>query len=64
MINTHPVATTTAGVSTIAGLVIWLLGHYGVAISAEDATAVVGAASTIIAVFGRSIKQFYRRTKS
>ena len=52
-IQNHPVATTTATASSLAGLVVWLLGRYGIAITAEEGVLIAGLLGTLIARLGR-----------
>jgi hypothetical protein len=52
MVKEHPVATTTATTTSIAALVVWLLGRYGVAIGAEDGVLIAGALGTLVARVG------------
>jgi hypothetical protein len=53
-LNVHPNATV-AGTSAGAGvLVVWLFGHFGVKLSAEDGAVVAGVASTVALLIGRN----------
>ena len=53
-VNQHPNATAAGGSTGLGVLAVWLLGHFGVQIGAEEAAAIVGAAATIILFVGRN----------
>lgn len=53
MANPHPQATT-AGAATAPGLlIVWLAGHFGIDIGAEEAIVFGGALTTVVLLVGR-----------
>lgn len=50
----HPNATTAAGTGGLAVFVVWLLGHFHVALSAEDGAIVAGVVATVVLFVGRN----------
>jgi hypothetical protein len=51
--NQHPNATAAGATTAPALLVIWLLGHFGVSISAEEGAFLVGAAISLNLLVGK-----------
>lgn len=49
----HPNATVAGGTSSAGLLVVWLLGHFHVALSAEDGAAIAGVLATVALFVGR-----------
>lgn len=58
----HPNAAVAAGGSSLSAIVVWLLGHFHVALSAEDGAIVAGAVSAVVLFIGREgIRGVWRR---
>ena len=53
MKNSDPNASVAGGSTGVGVLVVWLLGRYGVDLSAEVGAAIAGGAATILLVIGR-----------
>ena len=49
----HPQAATAGSATSLGVLAIWLLGHFGVKLGAEEAAAIAGAAATVALFIGR-----------
>lgn len=59
---THPNATVATGTTGAGVLVVWLLGHFGVSVSAEDGAAIAGIATAVLLFVGRNgIRGIIRR---
>ena len=58
----HPNAAVAAGGSSLSAIVVWLLGHFHVALSAEDGAVIAGALATVVLFIGREgIRGVWRR---
>ena len=58
----HPNAAVAAGGSSLSAIIVWLLGHFHVALSAEDGAIIAGAVSAVVLFIGREgIKGAWRR---
>jgi len=58
----NPNAAVAAGGSSLSAIIVWLLGHFHVALSAEDGAIVAGAVSAVVLFIGREgIKGAWRR---
>jgi hypothetical protein len=53
MNNSDPNATVAGGTTGAGVLVVWLLGYFGVSLSAEIGAAIAGGAATVLLVIGR-----------
>jgi hypothetical protein len=53
MSNNDPNATVAGGTTGVGVLIVWLLGRYGVNLSAEVGAAIAGGAATVLLVIGR-----------
>lgn len=49
----HPNAAVAAGGSSLSAIIVWLLGHFHVALSAEDGAIIAGAVSAVVLFIGR-----------
>ena len=58
----NPNAAVAGGGTSLSVLVVWLLGHFHVALSAEDGAVIAGALATVVLFIGREgIKGAWRR---
>lgn len=58
----NPNAAVAAGGSSLSAIVVWLLGHFHVALSAEDGAVIAGAVSTVVLFVGREgIKGIWKK---
>ena len=58
----NPNAAVAGGGTSLSVLVVWLLGHFHVALSAEDGAVIAGALATVVLFVGREgIKGAWRR---
>lgn len=58
----NPNAAVAAGGSSLSAIVVWLLGHFHVALSAEDGAVIAGAVSAVVLFVGREgIKGAWKR---
>jgi len=58
----NPNAAVAAGGSSLSAIIVWLLGHFHVALSAEDGAIIAGAVSAVVLFIGREgIKGAWRR---
>lgn len=53
MSTSDPNAVVAGGTTGVGVLVVWLLGYFGVDISAEVGAAIAGGAATVLLVIGR-----------
>jgi hypothetical protein len=53
MSTNDPNAAVAGGTTGAGVLVVWLLGYFGVALSAEVGAAIAGGAATVLLVIGR-----------
>jgi hypothetical protein len=53
MSTNDPNAAVAGGPNGAGVLVVWLLGYFGVALSAEVGAAIAGGAATVLLVIGR-----------
>lgn len=53
-LSSNPNAAIASGTTGTGVLVVWLLGHFGVAISAEVGAVIAGGASAILLYIGRN----------
>jgi hypothetical protein len=51
--SSDPNATVAGGTTGAGVLVVWLLGHFGVNLSAEVGAVIAGGAATVLLVIGR-----------
>jgi hypothetical protein len=49
----HPNAAATGSTTLAAVVAVWLLGHFGITITAEGGAAIAGGASAVILYLGR-----------
>jgi len=52
-IKHHPNATTAGGLSGAGVFIVWLIGHLGVSLGAEDATIITGAITSTGLLIGK-----------
>lgn len=52
--NQHPNAAVAGGTTGVGVVVVWLLGHFGVAVSAEVGAAIAGGAAAAALFIGRN----------
>lgn len=52
--NQHPNATVAGGTGSLGVLVAWLLGHFGVALSAEDGAVIATLLAAAALFVGRN----------
>lgn len=58
----HPNAAVAGGGTGLSVFIVWLLGHFHLALSAEDGAVVAGAVATIALFIGRNgLKGLWRR---
>jgi hypothetical protein len=58
----NPNAAVAGGGTSLSVLVVWLLGHFHVALSAEDGAVIAGALATVVLFIGREgIRGVWRR---
>ena len=50
----HPNAAVAGGGTGLSVFVVWLLGHFHVALSAEDGAIVAGAVATVVLFVGKN----------
>ncbi len=53
MRTAHPNATAAGGTGGVALLAVWLAGHFGINLSAEEGAGLSGALSVIVLAVGR-----------
>lgn len=49
----HPNTTVSVGGSGVGVLIVWLAGHFGVSLSAEEGVVIAGAVTTAALFVGR-----------
>lgn len=58
----NPNAAVAAGGSSLSAIIVWLLGHFHIALSAEDGAIIAGAVSAVVLFIGRNgIRGAWRR---
>lgn len=50
----HPNALTAGTAASIGVLAVWIAGHFGIKLGAEEAAAIAGAASAVALFIGRN----------